>query len=113
MFISSRCHDLPRGLVVRIRRSHRRGQGSIPGVGIVSCFGKSHFICGVGLSIRLGFVNMWSLLDHGSRKYVYFAIFVDQILAHTGSDFQFMEVSQCNENLKQDFKIYVQRLSIV
>ena len=29
-------HDLPRGLVVRIRRSHRRGPGSIPGVGIVS-----------------------------------------------------------------------------
>ena len=26
----------PRGLVVRIRRSHRRGPGSIPGVGI--CF---------------------------------------------------------------------------
>ena len=29
-------HDLPRGLVVRIRRSHRRGPDSIPGVGIVS-----------------------------------------------------------------------------
>ena len=27
---------IPRGLVVRIRRSHRRGPGSIPGVGI--CF---------------------------------------------------------------------------
>ena len=26
--------DVPRGLVVRIRRSHRRGPGSIPGVGI-------------------------------------------------------------------------------
>ena len=26
---------LPRGLVVRIRRSHRRGPGSIPGVGIL------------------------------------------------------------------------------
>ena len=97
--------------MVRIRRSHRRGPGSIPGVGIVSCFGKSHFICGVGSSIRLGFVNMWSLLDHRSRKYVYFAIFVDQILAQL-HDFQFMAASQCNENL-EDFKIYVQRLSIV
>ena len=26
-------HQLPRGLVVRIRRSHRRGPGSIPGQG--------------------------------------------------------------------------------
>ena len=26
--------NFPRGLVVRIRRSHRRGPGSIPGVGI-------------------------------------------------------------------------------
>ena len=25
--------NIPRGLVVRIRRSHRRGPGSIPGVG--------------------------------------------------------------------------------
>ena len=31
-------HDVPRGLVVRIRRSHRRGLGSIPGVGIESLF---------------------------------------------------------------------------
>ena len=38
-------HGLPRSLVVRIRRSHRRGPGSIPGVGIVSIFGKSLFIC--------------------------------------------------------------------
>ena len=42
---------------------------------------------------------------------MYFAIFVDQILAQL-HDFQFMAVSQCNENL-EDFKIYVQRLSIV
>ena len=27
--------EVPRGLVVRIRRSHRRGPGSIPGVGII------------------------------------------------------------------------------
>ena len=27
--------NIPRGLVVRIRRSHRRGPGSIPGVGNV------------------------------------------------------------------------------
>ena len=38
-------YDLPRGLVVRIRRSHRRGPGSIPGVGIALFFGKSLFIC--------------------------------------------------------------------
>ena len=29
-------NSIPRGLVVRIRRSHRRGPGSIPGVGIIS-----------------------------------------------------------------------------
>ena len=34
-------HGLPRGLVVRIRRSHRRGPGSIHCGGIVSFFGKS------------------------------------------------------------------------
>ena len=38
-------YDFPRGLVVRIRRSHRRGPGSIPGVGIVSLFGESFFVC--------------------------------------------------------------------
>ena len=27
-------HQLPRGLVVRIRRSHRRGRGSIPRTGV-------------------------------------------------------------------------------
>ena len=32
------CHDVPRGLVVRIRRSHHRGPGSIPGVGMISFF---------------------------------------------------------------------------
>ena len=37
-------HDLPRGLVVRIRRSHRRGPGSIPGVGSVLLFGKIPFV---------------------------------------------------------------------
>ena len=31
------CH-LPNGLVVRIRRSHRRGPGSIPGVGTIRLF---------------------------------------------------------------------------
>lgn len=31
--------DLPRGLVVRNRCSHRRGPDSIPGVGVVSFFG--------------------------------------------------------------------------
>ena len=36
---------LSRNLVVRIRRSHRRGPGSIPGVGIVLFFGESLFIC--------------------------------------------------------------------
>ena len=43
--IFSMRHDLRCGLVVRIRRSHRRGPGSIPGVGIVSLFGESLFIC--------------------------------------------------------------------
>ena len=105
-------HDLPRGLVVRIRRSHRRGPGSIPGVGIVSCFGKSNFIRLVGSSIRLGFVNMWTLLDLRSRENVHLVIFVDQILAQLHA-YQLTEVSQCSENLKQDFKMYVQRLSIV
>ena len=35
-FLTSRCKKneaIPHGLVVRIRRSHRRGPGSIPGVG--------------------------------------------------------------------------------
>ena len=46
-------HDLPRGLVVRIRRSHRRGSGSIPGVGIASLFGKSNIRdLQVGLRVR-------------------------------------------------------------
>ena len=46
-------HDLPRGLVVRIRRSHRRGPGSIPGVGIASLFGKSNIRdLQVGLRVR-------------------------------------------------------------
>ena len=33
-----RHHRIPRGLVVRIRRSHRRGPGSIPGVGKIFIF---------------------------------------------------------------------------
>ena len=37
-------YELPRGLVVRIRRSHRRGPGSIPGVGIVSFFLENLFL---------------------------------------------------------------------
>ena len=31
-------HQLPRGLVVRIRRSHRRGRGSIPRTGTAFFF---------------------------------------------------------------------------
>ena len=31
------CSDLPGGLVVRIRRSHRRGRGSIPRLGTYFC----------------------------------------------------------------------------
>ena len=34
----SLCHYLPGGLVVRIRRSHRRGRGSIPRLGILFLF---------------------------------------------------------------------------
>ena len=30
--------DIPCGLVVRIRRSHRRGRGSIPRMGVLICF---------------------------------------------------------------------------
>ena len=33
-FLSMSLREFPYGLVVRIRRSHRRGPGSIPGVGI-------------------------------------------------------------------------------
>ena len=32
-FVTSKSEAIPHGLVVRIRRSHRRGPGSIPGVG--------------------------------------------------------------------------------
>ena len=78
--------------MVRIRRSHRRGPGSIPGVGNASFFEKSHFIRLGGLAIHLGVKNMWTLLVHGSRDHVHFVIFVDQILAQL-HDFQFMEVS--------------------
>ena len=46
---------VPRGLVVRIRRSRRRGPGSIPGVGIVYVFFfKFHLR---GLAIHQGFVD--------------------------------------------------------
>ena len=31
--LTTTTNNIPYGLVVRIRRSHRRGQGSIPGVG--------------------------------------------------------------------------------
>ena len=77
----------------RIRCSHRRGPGSIPVVGIVSFFGKFHFIRREGLAIHLAFVNVWSLLDHGSPEHVHLVIFGDQILAQL-HDYQFMEVSQ-------------------
>ena len=37
--------EIPRGLVVRIRRSHRRGPGSIPGLGWYFTFAlKSYFV---------------------------------------------------------------------
>ena len=36
-------HQLPRGLVVRIRRSHRRGRGSIPRTGTAFSFVYSHW----------------------------------------------------------------------
>ena len=40
-------------------------------------------------------------------------IFGDQILAQL-HDYQFMEMSQCNENLKQDFlNMYPQRLLLI
>ena len=54
------CYDLPRGLVVRIRRSHRRGPGSIPGVGIVLLFGESFFCLLMGLTSHQGSVEMFS-----------------------------------------------------
>ena len=36
--------EFPRGLVVRIRRSHRRGPGSIPGVGTLIFICIFHFV---------------------------------------------------------------------
>ena len=105
------CHDVPRGLVVRIWRSHRRGPGSIPGVGIVPFFWKISFYPFGGLAIQLGFVNMWTFLVNESWEHVHFVIFVDQMLAQL-HELQFMEVSLCNENWKQDFKMYVQMLSL-
>ena len=49
----------PRGLVVRIRRSHRRGPGSIPGVG------KLYIIQGIIFltSFHNGYENLWSLIS--------------------------------------------------
>ena len=40
LVIPSRSHSFPGGLVVRIRRFHRRGPGSIPGQGMVILFPK-------------------------------------------------------------------------
>ena len=52
-------HQLPHGLVVRIRRSHRRGPGSIPGVGIFivqffsfSLFQKNHKLSNIFIQER-------------------------------------------------------------
>ena len=47
---------IPRGLMVRIRRSHRRRPGSIPGVGI--CF-----------------LLFWLSIQRANRKYTVLAIF--------------------------------------
>ena len=49
----------PRGLVVRIRRSHRRGPGSIPGVG------KLYIIQGIIFltSFYNGYENLWRLIS--------------------------------------------------
>ena len=73
---------VPRGLVVRIRCSHRRGSDSIPGVGIVPFFENLNlFVEGIGHLPRLC-GNLDSLRLRGIGKFallILVCFLVDQI----------------------------------
>ena len=72
-------YHLPRGLVVRIRRSHRRGPGSIPGVGIVSLF-ELLFLSFEGFAQSPRLCGNPHSLTSRKMKNVHFVIVVNQIL---------------------------------
>ena len=69
--ISHRGRQIPYGLVVRIRRSHRRGPGSIPGVGRTVCFFFFFFDFVGLLLLRFPFIHIasWKPLNHITNTY--------------------------------------------
>ena len=67
-----RSHQIPRGLVVRIRRSHRRGPGSIPGVGMLSFFCPLLAITGAEGEIHLPEVLRFHLTIGVEKMFFFF-----------------------------------------
>ena len=59
----------PRGLVVRIRRSHRRGPGSIPGVEFAFLYFSLRFITPVIRNYARQFILVFFLVNSNQTKW--------------------------------------------